>query len=73
VGAEVFARGGSLCEGTSGQYLCVQGGDAVSGVGGRRPKNETGALVGAESHSGQGRTRPWDPTELFVHRDPGGK
>lgn len=33
MGAEVFARGGSLCEGTWGQYLCVQGGDAVSGVG----------------------------------------
>jgi len=33
VGAEIFARGGSLCEGTWGQYLCVQGGNAVSGVG----------------------------------------
>ncbi len=33
--------------------------------GGRKPKNETGALVGAESHSGQGRTHPWDPTELL--------
>lgn len=34
--------------------------------GGRRPKNETGALVGAESHSGQGRTHAILQKSLFT-------
>ncbi len=71
MGAEIFARGGSLCEGTWGQYLCVQGGDAVSGVGAEDRKTRlVHWWVLRVMRPGQ---NPWDPTELFVHRDPGNK
>jgi hypothetical protein len=71
VEAEMFARGGSLCEGTWGQYLCVQGGDAVSGVGSEDRK--TRLVHWWVLRVSQARAEPMGYYRTLVRRDPGGK
>jgi hypothetical protein len=70
-GSKNICQGREFVWGDLGAVLVRPGRGRCEWSGGRRPKTETGALVGTESlRPGQ---NPWDTTELFVHRDPGGK
>jgi hypothetical protein len=55
-GSRNICQGRETVWGDLGAVLVRPGRGRCEWSGGRRPKNETGALVGAESHWGQGRT-----------------